>query len=155
MKKLLLLFIPILFIACSDDEGENNQNSEVYGSWQFIRVDTIMDVQGDDMIQYIKDNIFVYSHAYGSTDYFTFDENGTYSHSFMKNGELTLWSGAYEAKDGYLYMVEEGTRIGRQYYMKNGELHINSNFTESIQSELLPGAIVKALIISSVFTRAN
>lgn len=162
MRKLLLLLLtlPLAFIACSDDkeEVEPNQNYEVYGSWQFTRMDTIIDVKGEDIMKYIEDNLYTGSSPYNSSHQFTFNEDGIFSHSFMKDGEINVEIDIYEAKNGYLYKVENNFRTGTPYYIKNGELHLNQDYTDYLQNskeikERFPDAEVKTVILSSVFTK--
>ena len=63
MKKLLLLFALLIF-ACSDDEGNNNQTSELIGTYSFI--------VGYDDIEDEENSFYTYECP---TDYFEFTDS--------------------------------------------------------------------------------
>lgn len=169
MKKifLLILVVPFLFNSCSDNNNNigHNQYQEFSGLWQFERMDTIVDAKGEGIIEYIKSEIFDGSEPlYDASYQLAFDDDGIFSYSYVKDGEPNVSTNLYEAKNGYLYITEgkdkDKMRIGHPYSMKDGELHINRDYTDYMQTnsyttEHFPNAQINTVMISCVFVKTK
>lgn len=150
----ILFFIPLLFIACSSSDDDNNKipvSTDLVGVWTLQSKEaTEMNVSPESA----KERIEQYLTSMQEEETVEFKANGTFAVSGQEVGRFTT-------DNGKLVMFDSNLNLTGTYSISNGLLTINQDYTAIVRADRdaifgsnKPSSLkINKTICSSIFKR--